>query len=139
MKRNKRGKKTNKRRQFRKNISKKYKKTRIGGAIDWAVPVPKSPGKTPKQSTPKSPTQSLKELLSRVDNQQPRPLFENPIVQSYKSKKSSGKKPTSPSNVSDIDQYSIASSVSHVQEEYDQPKQPRVYTPTAYDINEVIT
>jgi hypothetical protein len=139
MKRNKHGKKTNKRRQFRKNISKKYKKTRIGGAIDWAVPVPKSPGKTPKQPTPKSPTQSLKELLSRVDNQQPRPLFENPIVQSYKSKKSSGKKPTSPSKVSDIDQYSIASSVSHVQEEYDQPKQPRVYTPTAYDINEVIT
>ena len=139
MKRKKHSRVNNKNRLFRKNITKKYKKNCIGGAIDWTVPQHKSSGKTPKQPTPKSPTASLKQLLSRVSNDQPNlPVLQNPAVQSYKSKKSSGKK-QSPLNVSDIDQYSIASSVSHVQEEYDQPKQPRIYTPTTYDVNDVIS
>lgn len=73
IKRIKRIKKTKKYRLFRKNVSKRYKKNRMGGAIDWTLPVPKSPGKTPKQPTPKSPTQSLKELLSRVDKGEPNP------------------------------------------------------------------
>ena len=138
MKRKKHSRVNNKNRLFRKNITKKYKKNCIGGAIDWTVPQPKSSGKTPKQPTPKSPTASLKQLLSRVSNDQPNPpVLQNPALQSYKSKKSSGKK-QSPLKVSDIDQYSIASSVSHSQEKFDEPKQPRVYTPTAYDVNDII-
>jgi hypothetical protein len=117
MKRIKRIKKTKKYRLFRKNVSKRYKKNRIGGAIDWAVPVPKSPGKTPKQPTPKSPTQSLKELLSRVDKGEPNPTLENRVVQSYKSKKSSGKK-LSPLKISDFNEGSDTVSVSHVRKPY---------------------
>jgi hypothetical protein len=142
MKRKKYSKQTKKikKNAFRKSTTKRYKKNRIGG-IDWAVPVPKSPGKTPKQPTPKSPTESLKQLLSRVDKDELRPLaLQNLAVQSYKSKKSPGKK-QSPLNISGFDQDSDIKSISHVQETY-VPMEPIIPPPpatTGLKIDERIT